>query len=85
MEYEEGVCVHGTYVGGCGIDWMCGWCEDGISLEEYNEIIAREWTARHRETVRRARDLASTLRDDMGRTDEEIADVIAYFVLTDRI
>lgn len=25
----EGHCVHGVYVGGCGIDWMCGACEDG--------------------------------------------------------
>jgi hypothetical protein len=23
----EGYCFHGTYVGGCGIDWMCGYCE----------------------------------------------------------
>lgn len=22
-----GYCFHGTYVGGCGIDWMCGYCE----------------------------------------------------------
>lgn len=25
----SGYCFHGTYVGGCGIDWMCGWCESG--------------------------------------------------------
>lgn len=25
----EGHCRHGVYVGGCGIDWMCGACEDG--------------------------------------------------------
>lgn len=24
---NDGVCRHGTYVGGCGIDWMCGPCE----------------------------------------------------------
>jgi hypothetical protein len=32
-EYEaarrEGYCKHGVYVGGCGIDWMCGRCEMG--------------------------------------------------------
>ena len=28
-ERREGYCFHGTYVGGCGIDWMCGWCESG--------------------------------------------------------
>ena len=26
---NDGYCVHGTYVGGCGIDWMCGHCEMG--------------------------------------------------------
>lgn len=25
----EGYCRHGVYVGGCGVDWMCGACEDG--------------------------------------------------------
>lgn len=25
----DGYCKHGVYVGGCGIDWMCGRCEDG--------------------------------------------------------
>lgn len=25
----EGYCVHGVYVGGCGVDWMCGRCEGG--------------------------------------------------------
>jgi|WetSurMetagenome_2_1015567.scaffolds.fasta_scaffold280367_1 hypothetical protein len=27
--YPGDVCKHGTYVGGCGIDWMCGKCEMG--------------------------------------------------------
>lgn len=26
---NEGYCFHGTYVGGCGIDWICGYCESG--------------------------------------------------------
>lgn len=26
---DSGYCRHGVYVGGCGIDWMCGKCEDG--------------------------------------------------------
>lgn len=26
---EEGYCRHGVYVGGIGIDWMCGACESG--------------------------------------------------------
>lgn len=26
---QAGYCEHGVYVGGCGIDWMCGRCESG--------------------------------------------------------
>ena len=26
---SDGYCMHGKYVGGIGIDWMCGMCEDG--------------------------------------------------------
>jgi len=27
--YPGDVCEHGTYVGGCGVDWLCGPCEFG--------------------------------------------------------
>lgn len=27
--HQAGYCRHGVYVGGCGIDWMCGACESG--------------------------------------------------------
>ena len=27
--YPGDVCKHGTYTGGCGIDWICGPCELG--------------------------------------------------------
>lgn len=30
----DGHCHHGTYVGGCGIDWMCHYCESGYSNYE---------------------------------------------------
>ena len=26
---SDGNCFHGVYVGGFGIDWMCGYCESG--------------------------------------------------------
>ncbi len=29
--YPGDVCRHGTYVGGCGVDWICGRCEYGES------------------------------------------------------
>jgi len=28
--YPGDVCKHGQYVGGSGIDWMCGACEMGL-------------------------------------------------------
>lgn len=27
--YPGDTCPHGVYVGGCGVDWMCGACEAG--------------------------------------------------------
>jgi hypothetical protein len=27
--YPGDRCKHGTYVGGCGRDWLCGACESG--------------------------------------------------------
>lgn len=34
-------CVHGTFVGSWwGPDYLCGWCEDGISVEEMHRILA---------------------------------------------
>lgn len=49
---EDGYCRHGTYVGGCGIDWMCGICEN-YSLDEEIEV--------HREQIK---DLAESGRYD---------------------
>lgn len=34
-EMMDGYCEHGTYVGGCGIDWMCEWCESGTNSSDY--------------------------------------------------
>lgn len=39
---DDGYCAHGVYVGGCGIDWMCGYCEDGVSADEYAAIMAAQ-------------------------------------------
>lgn len=32
---ESLYCEHGTYVGGCGADYMCGWCESGTPWGQY--------------------------------------------------
>jgi hypothetical protein len=51
FEYH-GHCIHGVYVGGCGIDWMCQWCEGGWTLYEY---------ARHHAQMQRDRDRQASL------------------------
>ena len=33
---ENGLCEHGNYVGGCGADYICQWCEEGESITELN-------------------------------------------------
>lgn len=44
----DGHCVHGVYVGGCGIDWMCGICESG------EDLSVTEWAmANVRDEIRR--------------------------------
>ncbi len=56
-----GYCPHGTYVGGCGADYMCGWCEDGISGAELREINRRDRTRMTRERAEQAAKLLATL------------------------
>ena len=52
MSDENGRCEHGVYVGGCGPDYMCGWCESGTTWQEYieakrfdrvRELARRRW------------------------------------------
>lgn len=57
----DGYCEHGQYVGGCGVDYMCSWCEDGISLAEARRIVARERLAGIRERASRAATLLAKL------------------------
>jgi hypothetical protein len=66
----DGYCEHGTYVGGCGTDWMCHWCEDGISAAEAKRIVTAQWTRQVRETAMRAeRLIGNLLRLGMSGTD----------------
>lgn len=50
IDYDDVYCVHGTFVGGwAGPDYICGYCEEGISPEQLedirleNERLARRW------------------------------------------
>jgi len=54
FRYPEGYCEHGQYVGGCGADLMCSWCESGISLAEAKRIVSAKRTALTRERANQA-------------------------------
>lgn len=47
----DGYCHHGTYVGGCGIDWMCYYCESGYSNYEVALGAAYDWAACQRKVI----------------------------------
>jgi hypothetical protein len=37
LSYDDTHCEHGTFVGGwAGPDYLCGYCEDGVTVEELN-------------------------------------------------
>ena len=61
-----GYCEHGKYVGGCGIDWMCGWCEDGVSAAEAERISRDSRTHATRVAAERAADVLNTLLSHHG-------------------
>lgn len=68
MELAHNRCEHGTYVGGCGIDHMCGWCESGIDQAERLDIEAAQ---RARTARRRMEDfdhMVGVLQDLQART-----------------
>ncbi len=57
----DGYCPHGNYVGGCGPDLMCGWCEDGISPAQADATV-RAWRTRTiREAAQRAERMLARL------------------------
>jgi hypothetical protein len=36
----QGYCKHGTYVGGCAEDWICGACESGEDSRDFVQVAA---------------------------------------------
>lgn len=49
LTYEQTHCKHGTFIGHwAGPDFMCFYCEMGVSDEEYAEILAERDAARKR-------------------------------------
>lgn len=41
MTEDHNYCRHGVYVGGCGYDHMCGWCESGEEPPTQRELDTR--------------------------------------------
>lgn len=64
--YDGDHCEHGQYVGGCGIDWMCSWCEMGVSAKEAREIITQRQTS----DIRRKAEQAAKLLNDLLKIPE---------------
>lgn len=63
-------CEHGTFVGDwAGPDYMCGWCEDGVSDYEYALGVAMNEQLRHVSEIR-AR-MARAALDAMCDTDQK--------------
>ena len=49
-------CVHGTFIGSWwGPDYLCGWCEDGVSVHEMECILAAEVASVLAQTLLRVR------------------------------
>lgn len=49
LGYDDTHCEHGTFVGGwAGPDYMCHWCEDGVSVEEMRAILDERIERRRR-------------------------------------
>lgn len=46
----EGYCFHGMWVGGCGIDWMCGACESGELGSDHYDYLSGSY--RYSEALR---------------------------------
>lgn len=46
---NDDYCIHGKYVGGCGADLMCHWCEDGTTDSAYAWLIATERAERRQQ------------------------------------
>lgn len=42
-EVDTNYCVHGTFIGNpYGADYLCGWCEEGVSLEDFQRYCQRQ-------------------------------------------
>jgi hypothetical protein len=84
---DGGYCKHGTYVGGCGIDWMCGYCESGYS--NYEIALSAAWDEMHRVRTFASRELWDKLFRDHAEvfdamTPEQQKDVVHKFIDFDK-
>lgn len=77
MFNEDNYCEHGTYVGGCGIDWMCGWCEEGTPYSEYLWILMNARIKSKIALEARKMTMYRILRE-AGKSPEEIVEYMHY-------
>jgi hypothetical protein len=57
-------CPHGTFIGSWwGLDYLCGWCEDGISVAEMHTILRQRAYNQAQTIVSQFDDLVTYLTD----------------------
>lgn len=66
---QDGFCDHGVFVGGTGPDFMCGWCEDGVTWAEFVCILRLADNRRRRRETRDAYALAVVMAGGPKNTD----------------
>lgn len=82
---SDGYCVHGTYVGGCGVDWMCGACESGWSHYEIALGNAGDEMYRMRkEYVRKLQEAMFTPEAMVVLSKDERGEMIDHWIKLDK-
>jgi len=84
----QGYCVHGTYVGGCAEDWMCGACESGEDRRDFVQVAEDRLTnwawldalnGHARDTLKAVAFLARHYENNPVRALNDIADFMAEY------
>ena len=78
---ESQYCPHGTFIGSWwGPDYLCQWCEDGISVEEMRAILKRSAYVRANRKIDEGINLLSIITDKIPYTAAMATALVDYFV-----
>lgn len=93
---DNNYCIHGQYIGTpWGADYICGYCEDGVSAEEFAKIVEEREAERQRQSYqhegfqwigriqKRLVRIENLVKDEKGYIeDPEWAEFISWFYAT---